>query len=396
MDIFPENAQDSRLGRAITRRGVLWVGLKCDIRCKFCYDSQIRNTDKTWMTMDEVREALYKYRKYYRNSYVDLMGGEPTLHPKILSIIEFASDLGLKPTVVTHGMHLSESARVEQYIDAGVNDFLVSIHGTEKTVKNIHGKDIGNFTRQMQCLNNLKQLNVPFRINCTVIKDNVNELDAIVDIAVEKGAKVVNFLTFNPYFEWSDNKIIDFQVRHSEAASSLVNAIDKCTQNGIEVNVRYMPICQLPGKESHVYTGFQLPYDTHEWDYNSWYDYGCEYTDSKDWYLQASRKQRERHHYTYVSACKSCSVREICDGFHAQYIANYGDKEAKPYEGEAVTDPTHFIKNQYKMRYSGGEETIFESRPQKRMSALDSSQFSACCENRAGIKMAAKDKKSQL
>jgi len=27
--------------REITRRGVLWLGLNCDVRCKFCYDELV-------------------------------------------------------------------------------------------------------------------------------------------------------------------------------------------------------------------------------------------------------------------------------------------------------------------------------------------------------------------
>ena len=107
-----------------------------------------------------------------------------------------------------------------------------------------------------------------------MIRDNLTELEDIAALAVGKGARVVNFLTFNPYFEWERDIEIGFQVRHSEAAPYLKRAIDICSAAGVEANVRYMPPCALPGYEQHVYTGFQLPYDPHEWDYNSWYDTG--------------------------------------------------------------------------------------------------------------------------
>ena len=67
-----------------------------------------------------------------------------------------------------------------------------------------------------------------------------------------------------------------------------MRAIDTCTAASVEANVRYMPPCQLPGYEQHVYTGFQLPYDLHEWDYNSWYDAGHPGQPGQDWYYQAS------------------------------------------------------------------------------------------------------------
>lgn len=88
--------------RHLTRRGVLWLGLKCDVRCKFCYDEHVTAGTKIWITVDQAIASLDKFRHYYHNSYVDFMGGEPTLHPRILDIVRYASEIGLRPTVITH------------------------------------------------------------------------------------------------------------------------------------------------------------------------------------------------------------------------------------------------------------------------------------------------------
>jgi hypothetical protein len=97
-----------------------------------------------------------------------------------------------------------------------------------------------------------------------MIRDNLTELEVIAALAASTGARVVNFLTFNPYFEWERDVEISFQARHSDIAPHLMRAIDICTAAGVEANVRYFPPCQLPGYEQHVYTGYQLPYDPHE------------------------------------------------------------------------------------------------------------------------------------
>ncbi len=200
-------------------------------------------------------------------------------------------------------------------------------------------------------LDNLRELGIPFRFNVTMIRDNLTQLEAIAALAGDKGARVVNFLTFNPYFEWERDIEIGFQARHSEIAPYLKRAIDTCTAAGVEANVRYMPPCQLPGYEQHVDTGFQLPYDPHEWDYNSWYDTGHPGTPTAAWYYQAARRQRDRHGYQQVPACGQCALREICDGFHAQYAARWGGDEAAPYPGPLITDPCHFIQHQDKNQY---------------------------------------------
>jgi pyruvate-formate lyase-activating enzyme len=338
--------------REVTRRGVLWLGLTCDVRCKFCYDELVASREKAWMPVAEATSLLDKFRFFYGNVYVDFMGGEPTLHPDVLAIVAHAADIGLRPTVITHGMHLADMTRARAFADAGIHDILVSIHGTGETVRQIHGRGRDNFARQLAALANLRSLGVPFRFNVTMIKDNLDELVAIADLAGTTGARVVNFLTFNPYFEWASQPVIPFQVPHAEIAPHLAAALDRCTDLGVEANVRYMPPCQLPGREAHVYTGFQLPYDTHEWDYNSWYDTGHQGRPAPDWYLAASRRQQDRHRYAHVPACADCALRPVCDGFHAQYVARWGGDEAVPYPGEPVVDPRVFIQRQNKIRYT--------------------------------------------
>ncbi|WP_422773370.1 radical SAM protein [Plantactinospora sp. WMMC1484] len=337
--------------RQPTRRGVLWLGLRCDVRCKFCYDELVSSREKAWMPVGEATAALDKFHHFYGNEFVDFMGGEPTLHPQALDIVAHAARIGLRPTVITHGMHLAALDRARAYVEAGIHDFLVSIHGIGDTVAEIHGRGRDNFARQMAALDNLNTLGVPFRFNVTMIRDNLTELEAIADLAGEKGARVVNFLTFNPYFEWTAQPEIEFQARHSDIAPYLARAIDRCTAHGVEANVRYMPPCQLPGREAHVYTGYQLPYDPHEWDYNSWYDAGHEGPPSPQWYGEASQRQQQRHHYVHVPACDGCAFSPVCDGFQAQYVARWGGDEAVPYAGTPITDPTHFIQEQRKLSY---------------------------------------------
>lgn len=380
------NLHDRTRVRHLTRRGVLWLGLRCDVRCKFCYDEHLPQRDKIWIAVDKAARTLDKFRYYYQNTAVDFMGGEPTLHPNVLDIVSHAARIGLRPTVITHGMRLAEMDRAEAYRRAGIYDFWVSIHGLGDTVSMIHRRGTGNFELQMRALDNLRALDIPFRFNVTMIRDNLTQLQAIAQLAGEKGARVVNFLTFNPYFEWTSDVEIEFQVRYSEAVPYLTKAIDKCLELSIEANVRYMPLCQLPGYEPHAYTGFQLPYDAHEWDYNSWYDSGHPGPPSAAWYRDASKRQQARHNYIHVAACGDCALHPICDGFHAQYVARWGGNEAVPHPGEIVTDPCHFIQRQQKidcMQANGvcGDEVAYQH-----ADALSLTQFRAVYDHRAGVR----------
>lgn len=368
---------------ATTRRGVLWLGLHCNMRCEFCYDDRLPASRKEWVDVDGIKQALTKFRVFYENDAVDFMGGEPTLHPRILEIVEHSATIGLRPTVITHGMRLADPRFAARLRDAGLHDVLMSVHGVGDTLRLIHGRGRDNSERQRAALENLRSLNVPIRFNVTVVRKNLEELDAIAGLAVEAGARVVNFLTFNAYFEWRGEPEIPFQVRHSDAAPRLRAAIDILTEAGIEANVRYFPMCVLRGYEQHVFTGHQLPFDEHEWEYNSWYDRGLAGGQPVEWYREAAREQRARHDYRHAPACRSCAARDICDGLHQQYLERFGDGELRPFDGELLSDPRHFIRSQPVLASEGEGAPV---QADSSLGALELTQFDERLGHRAGVK----------
>ena len=331
---------------SLTPRGVLWLGLKCNMRCEFCYDELMPATHKQWVPLEDVKLALTKFRNYYQNEYVDFMGGEPTLHPKVVDIVEFSASIGLKPTPITHGMRLADKAFAARLRDAGVHDFLVSVHGVGDTLNKIHRRGRDNFAKQRQGLENLRELGIPFRFNTTVVRDNVAELSDIAELAVETGARVVNFLTFNPYFEWGEGEAPGFQVQHSEAAPSLKQAIDVLTEGAVEANVR---ICRSAPWVVMRLT-FLLASNSPTTPTNGITTAGMTWESlvgrTPHGISKAARRQQSRHSYIHAEPCKQCAVRAICDGVNDQYARRFGVDELRPYDGPVITDPAHFVAHQ--------------------------------------------------
>ena len=230
----------------------------------------------------------------------------------------------------------------------------------------------------------MSELGIPFRVNVTVIRDNLQYLVDIARLTATMGGRVLNLIAFNPYFEWTSLGNIRFQLRHSEAAPFLKKAIDICNANSIEVNVRYFPICILHGYERHVFTNFQLPYDCHEWDFNSWFDKGIAGSPSREWYYNESNMLRLRHGYVQTEKCAQCSAKTICDGLHMQYVKRWGDDELQPMQASPLEKPTFFIKDQLKVEYmTDRQKTQSDMRMEYNLSL---SQFSKEKGNRAGLR----------
>ncbi len=398
--------------RVLTRRGVLWLGQTCNQRCFFCYFvKRIADTDHPehdFMDLDKARRICYVLRKKYRNTAVDIQGGEPTIYPGILDLVEYCRGIGLYPTLITNGIILDKPGEVQRYKQAGLRDFLVSLHGVGK----YHDEAVGvrgAHKRIAKALDSMREANIPIRLNCTMTKGVASTIPGVAEKAIEYGARAVNYIAYN-FFSDQDTgtDAPDGAARHAEITPYLTEAIDMLEEAGIEANVRYMPLCQAEARHrKNFYDHQQLSYDTHEWDFQSWLwsairpqvmkgggvspwfrlgpgvhhlhctdaiamreraeqspirfamKFGLQRTlaASKQRFLGREAVYRDHarmraHHYCFYDhtpACSRCAVREICDGFHTGYVQRFGDGEATPIEDMPLVDnPKFFIQDQDK------------------------------------------------
>ncbi len=93
----------------------LWPSLSCDARCAKCTYSVNRarkEADKLSSLIladtNKLKSQLNIFKEGGVNSIIITGGGEPTLHPNILDICKYISNLGMKWGMFTHGLHINE------------------------------------------------------------------------------------------------------------------------------------------------------------------------------------------------------------------------------------------------------------------------------------------------
>ncbi len=80
--------------RTLSKRGVLWLGQTCNLRCYFCYflnriaDSE--HPEHPFMSLEKCKEICHTLRYFYGNTAIDIQGGEPTIYPEILELIRLS------------------------------------------------------------------------------------------------------------------------------------------------------------------------------------------------------------------------------------------------------------------------------------------------------------------
>lgn len=96
----------------------------CNLRCKFCYNSQKPRYNKRIFEMLELLSSQGVMQ-------INLTGGEPLAHPQFFEILEKACSLFPNVVILSNGALMTEEVleKIHQYDVTSVN---ISIHGDEK------------------------------------------------------------------------------------------------------------------------------------------------------------------------------------------------------------------------------------------------------------------------
>lgn len=346
----------------LTKRGAIDVGHICDIDCKFCYHRFEDRKQRSFLSKQEIMGRLKRDKEEYDLSVTDFTGGEPTIHPDIVEIVDYGRSIGNRICLISHGQWRRMN-RIDAIIDAGVYEFLLSIHGIRQDHDSMTNP--GAFGRIMESIAHLEKRGIPWRANCVVNSINYPHLAEYAHTisGVSHPPHNTNFIVFSPLAGWFERKEIDIQARHSEIAPQLKEAIHIFSAHNIWVNVRYYPMCMLPGLESHVTCFPQICYDPFEWDYRSYTNMDAQtilnvYKIGKQAGIPAETENHIFHNswsiiqsqrlYRKGPQCVQCRLRLICDGVADQYQKRFGFSELVPQPGELITDPI-FFRRKYPM-----------------------------------------------
>jgi MoaA/NifB/PqqE/SkfB family radical SAM enzyme len=169
------------LAVAIRRLGVrvpLFCGHKlaynCNLRCKV---SPLWKRSSKDSSIEQEKAIL---KRIYDSGACGIAfeGGEPLLRADLAEILAFSRSLPLHTSLVTNG--------IAPFIDGVV---YVSLDGLEKTHDTIRGVS-GCFRRAIRGITASRE-KVPVTINTTIMAENLHEIEDIVKLAKELGARIL-------------------------------------------------------------------------------------------------------------------------------------------------------------------------------------------------------------
>ncbi|MCP4710144.1 MAG: radical SAM protein [Planctomycetes bacterium] len=172
---------------------IAWeVTRSCNLNCQHCRAAAKNIKYDNELKADECKKLLDNIASFSQPIII-LTGGEPMLREDIYEIARHGSDLGLRMVMAPCGM-LIDDGSIKKIKEAGIQAISISIDGATAESHNAFRRVPGAFEGAMAAMEAAKRNDLPFQINTTITKHNVDELEQIVKLAEDVGA-----MTFNPF-----------------------------------------------------------------------------------------------------------------------------------------------------------------------------------------------------
>jgi GTP 3',8-cyclase len=176
-----------RFGRAIEYLR-LSVTDRCDLRCAYCIPEGFKGFEEPahWLTFDEIERLLGVFA-HLGMKRIRLTGGEPLLRR---NVTELARRIAALPGVDDVSLSTNATQLGKMAVDlkaAGVTRLNVSLDSLNaQTVAKINGRPVLN-----EVLQGLEAASAagfaPIKLNMVVMRDNADEVDAMVEFCLERG-----------------------------------------------------------------------------------------------------------------------------------------------------------------------------------------------------------------
>lgn len=241
------HAFDLKMSAREARKLIMNITYKCANRCVFCATGDRISAALRW----EKIEAILRQHREAGTDQLDIDGGEPTLHPRLIDAIGLARRLGYRSiNVTTNGRLLRERAFARSLLESGLTHLLISLHGATAEVHEAATDAPGSFEQTMAGIDNamaVRPAEVETGMNVTIVRCNVRHLMPLAELAVAKGFSKINFQFTTPFGRAYEDVVPPLE----EAARAVMEVIDRYADR-IRIYVINAQFCAFPGYEQYV------------------------------------------------------------------------------------------------------------------------------------------------
>ncbi|WP_246480816.1 pyrroloquinoline quinone biosynthesis protein PqqE [Motiliproteus sediminis] len=172
---------------------------RCPLQCAYCanpvalrYNDELDTDD--WLSVFEQSRALGA-------AQLGFSGGEPLLRQDLEILIRSGRELGYYTNLITSGIGLSE-ARIAAFREAGLDHIQVSFQASDEELNNRIAGSRKAFAQKLAMAQEVKAQGYPMVLNFVIHRQNIEQIDRIIELSMELQADYVELATAQ-YYGWA-------------------------------------------------------------------------------------------------------------------------------------------------------------------------------------------------
>lgn len=158
----------------------------CNLNCVHCRAAASKGPHGGELTLPECKRILDQIARFASPTII-LTGGEPLLRDDIFDIVEYGNTKGLRLVMAINGTLLTEES-AQKLRNGGIKRISLSLDGKDARSHDAFRGVIGSFNSVMRAAAFLTGIGLPFQINTTVTRFNVDDLLEIYNLVKSIGA----------------------------------------------------------------------------------------------------------------------------------------------------------------------------------------------------------------
>lgn len=159
---------------------------RCPLRCPYCSNplemtaaSGEMDTGQ-WLGLIEEAADMGVLQIHFS-------GGEPTVRKDLEDMVGRAEALGIYTNLITSGV-LCDRARLEGLAEQGLQHIQLSFQGTVEAAADRIGGFAGGHVKKLETARLAREIGLPLTINAVMHRQNMDDLEAMIRMAVDFGA----------------------------------------------------------------------------------------------------------------------------------------------------------------------------------------------------------------
>ncbi len=173
---------------------------RCPLQCPYC--SNPLNLDrKSEELRTEEWKSVFDQAARLGVMHLHLSGGEPTARRDIGDLVAHASQIGLYTNLITSGVLLRKDL-LDELISAGLDHVQLSFQDAEPGNADRIGGFKGGHETKRQVARLVRERGVPLTINAVIHRQNIDNLEAIIELALDLDAARLE-VAHTQYYGWA-------------------------------------------------------------------------------------------------------------------------------------------------------------------------------------------------